>query len=80
MTQDEKAMKKGIRCTIEILKNGKVNVVHPNGDRLETLTPDQLRDKLSGAKIKNIEVSPLSTFLEVNSGYIYINGTWHWYP
>jgi hypothetical protein len=68
-----------IRLTIEILTDGTVNVVHPNGECLEELPLGQMPERLSGAKIKNVEVSPLSTYLEVNSGYIFVNGRWYYY-
>jgi hypothetical protein len=65
-----------IRCKIEILAGGQFNVYDGEGNELKILTPKQAASLFKGKPIKNVEVTPLSTYIETNSGGMYINGVW----
>ena len=69
-------MSKDIRCTIEILADEKFNIYDANGERLQILHPKEVKSAIEGKTIKFAEVTPLSTYLELNSGAIFINGVW----
>lgn len=65
-----------IRCTIQILANGKFNILDEKGEPLPLLHPDEVEPLIRNKTIKRAEVTPLSTYLEINSGVLFINGVW----
>ena len=80
MATDELRHKEELRCMIEIFKNGEAVVLGANKKPLERLRPEELKKVLIGKKIIDVEVTPLSTFLEIESGAFLIGNVWYYYP